>query len=140
MNKAAAEALCPCGSNMPYSRCCSRYMDGDETAATAEALMRSRYTAYVLLRDRYLLATWHSSTRPSALAMERTQWLGLQVLRHEQQDEAHALVEFIARYKVNGRAQRLHEVSRFVREAGRWFYVGASEARASKLMISVAEP
>jgi SEC-C motif-containing protein len=51
-----------------------------------------------------------------------TKWLGLDVKRHEQQDDDHAIVEFVARYKVNGRAQRLHEVSRFVREAGCWYY------------------
>lgn len=88
--------------------------------------MRSRYTAYTLLREDYLLATWHTSTRPASLdlaADAATKWIGLEVKRHEQQDTDHAIVEFVARYKVNGRAHRLHEVSRFVREDGRWFYV-----------------
>jgi SEC-C motif-containing protein len=88
--------------------------------------MRSRYTAYTLLLENYLLATWHPSTRPATLNLAEeaaTKWLGLEVKRHEQQDAAHAIVEFVARYKVNGRAQRLQEVSRFVREDGRWFYV-----------------
>jgi len=88
--------------------------------------MRSRYTAYTLLQEDYLLATWHTSTRPSSLnlaADAATKWIGLEVKRHEQQDTDHAIVEFVARYKVNGRAHRLHEVSRFVREDGRWFYV-----------------
>jgi len=117
---------CPCGSTKPYTACCARYVDGNELAPTAEALMRSRYTAYTLLREDYLLATWHPSTRPSALGLSEeapTKWLGLEVKRHEQQDADHAVVEFVARYKVNGRAHRLHEVSRFVREAGRWLYV-----------------
>lgn len=124
-NVAIEEALCPCGSNTPYVRCCACYVDGEEAATTAEALMRSRYTAYVLLRDRYLLATWHPSTRPSALDMVKTgpKWLGLQVMRHEQQDDVRAIVEFTARYKMHGRALCLHEVSRFVREEGQWFYV-----------------
>jgi len=52
-----------------------------------------------------------------------TKWLGLEVKRHDQQQPDRAVVEFSARYKVNGRAHRLHEVSRFVRENGRWFYV-----------------
>jgi SEC-C motif-containing protein len=72
------------------------------------------------------LATWHSSTRPSALGLAeevQTKWTGLEVKGHEQQDEIHAIVEFVARYKVNGRAHRLHEESCFVREEGRWFYV-----------------
>jgi SEC-C motif-containing protein len=117
---------CPCGSGKPYAACCGRFIEGNEPAPTAEALMRSRYTAYTQRKEDYLLATWHGSTRPSSLGLQDevpTKWLGLEVKRHEQQDAEHAIVEFVARYKVNGRAHRLHEVSRFVREAGRWFYV-----------------
>jgi SEC-C motif-containing protein len=101
-------------------------VEGNKLAPTAEALMRSRYTAYTLLREDYLLATWHPSTRPHALGLAEdvpTKWLGLEVKRHEQQDADHAIVEFVARYKVSGRAHRLHEVSRFLREEGRWLYV-----------------
>lgn len=118
--------LCPCGGGKPYTACCACFVEGTETAPTAEALMRSRYTAYTLLKEDYLLATWHPSTRPTSLGLAQetpTKWLGLEVKRHEQQDADHAIVEFVARYKVNGRAQRLHEVSRFLREAGQWFYV-----------------
>lgn len=118
--------LCPCGTAQPYTACCARYVEGREPAPTAEALMRSRYTAYTLLKEDYLLATWHLSTRPAALGLAQeapTKWLGLDVKRHEQQDADHAIVEFVARYKVAGRAHRLHEISRFVREAGQWFYV-----------------
>ena len=117
---------CPCGSNLTYTHCCARYIDDSKAAPTAEALMRSRYTAYTLLREDYLLATWHPSSRPAQLGLMEevpTKWLGLEVKRHEQQDEHHAIVEFVARYKVGGRAHRLHEVSRFVREAGKWFYL-----------------
>ncbi len=117
---------CPCGSHRKFSECCARYLDGGEAAPAADALMRSRYTAYALLREDYLLATWHASTRPRQLALVQeapTKWIGLDVKRHEQQDEDHAIVEFVARYKVSGRAFRMHEVSRFVREAGQWFYV-----------------
>jgi len=118
--------LCPCGSNKQYAGCCGRYIDGKETAPTADALMRSRYSAYTLLREDYLMSSWHASTRPARLdlAAEATsKWLGLEIKRHEHQDAGHAIVEFVARYKVAGRAHRLHEVSRFVREDGRWFYV-----------------
>ena len=69
---------------------------------------------------------WHPDTRPLDLTLEtvpQPKWLGLEVKRHEQTDADHALVEFVARYKVNGRAFRMHETSRFVREDGRWFYV-----------------
>ncbi len=124
---------CPCGSNKDAAACCMRFIAGAEVAPTAEALMRSRYTAYTLLREDYLLATWHPSTRPAQLGLANeppTKWLGLEMKRHEEQDEHHATVEFVARYKVNGRAHRLHELSRFVREAGQWFYVdGAVDAR-----------
>ncbi len=117
---------CPCGSGKQYGECCGCFINAGESAPTAEALMRSRYTAYTLLDEDYLLATWHASTRPSKLGLAEelpTKWLGLEVKRHEQQDATHAIVEFVARYKVQGRAHRLHEVSRFVREEGRWFYV-----------------
>jgi SEC-C motif-containing protein len=122
----AKTILCPCNNTKPYTICCARYVESNEPAPTAEALMRSRYTAYTLLREDYLLATWHPSTRPLSLGLAddvQTKWIGLEVKRHEQQDADHAIVEFVARYKVNGRAHRMHEVSRFVREAGRWFYV-----------------
>jgi len=117
---------CPCGSSKPYTECCARYIEGGTPAPTAEALMRSRYTAYTQLKEDYLLASWHPSTRPAALGLADeapTKWLGLEVKRHAQQDAEHAIVEFVARYKVNGRAHRLHEVSCFVQETGRWFYV-----------------
>ena len=88
--------------------------------------MRSRYVAYVLELEPYLLATWHPTTRPASLDFdkeEKTRWLGLTIKRHEVQDEDHATVEFVARYKIGGRAYRLHETSRFLREDGRWFYI-----------------
>ncbi len=93
-------------------------------ADSAVTLMRSRYAAYALGREAYLLSTWHPATRPAALNLDQdSKWLGLQVLRHEQQSEDQAIVEFVARYKVNGRAWRLQETSRFVRENGHWFYL-----------------
>ncbi len=86
--------------------------------------MRSRYSAYVLQLASYVQATWHASTRPAEMSFDdaQTKWLGLDVRSQSQQGDT-AMVEFIARYKVNGRAQRLHEISRFVREEGRWYYV-----------------
>ena len=98
---------------------------GAEIAASAEALMRSRYSAYVLKLEEYLLATWHPDTRPSELDLtaDDTKWLGLEVKKHALQDDSHATVEFVARYRVAGKGHRLHELSRFVREDGRWYYV-----------------
>ena len=114
------------GSNEKYVDCCGRYLDGGEVAPTAEALMRSRYAAYTLGREDYLLATWHRSTRPASLELAsepRRKWLGLDVKRHAQPEPDHAVVEFVARYKVGGRAHRLHEISRFTHDMGQWFYV-----------------
>ena len=87
--------------------------------------MRSRYSAYVLKLEDYLLATWHASTRPSELhlAADDSKWLGLEVRSYQQQNATHATVEFVARYRIAGRGHRLHELSRFVHEEGRWFYV-----------------
>ena len=116
---------CPCGSGQRYALCCRPLHAGERPAASAEALMRSRYSAYVLKLATYLLATWHPSTRPSELdlAADDSKWLGLDVKRHEVQDDDRAMVEFVARYRIAGRGHRLHELSRFVREDGRWFYV-----------------
>ena len=121
MAKAAAN-LCPCGSGLAYPRCCEPWHLG-APAPTAEALMRSRYSAYVRNLHDYLLATWHESTRPLSLEDSPTRWLGLEVKRYAQQDDTHATVEFVARFRADGRGHRLHEVSRFVREGGRWFYL-----------------
>jgi SEC-C motif-containing protein len=91
----------------------------------AQALMRSRYEAYVALDRDWLMATWHASTRPASLDLDPAiKWLGLDVKDHRTVDEAHAEVEFVARFRVGGgRAERLHERSRFVKEDGRWYYV-----------------
>ena len=86
--------------------------------------MRSRYSAYMLGLVDYLRATWHPRTRPALLDLDpAVRWLGLEVRRHQVIDADHAVVEFVARSKQGGRAHRLHETSRFVREDGRWFYV-----------------
>jgi len=114
---------CPCGG-ADYAACCGRYHNG-EPAPDALTLMRSRYSAYVLKLEPYLLATWYPGTRPASLNLvsENTKWLGLEVKKHSPESEQRATVEFVARYKIGGRAARLHEVSRFVREGGRWFYL-----------------
>ena len=118
-------SACPCGSGRVLQDCCGRYHDG-QLAPDAESLMRSRYSAFVLGREDYLLATWHPSTRPRALELDATprpHWLGLAIKAHGQQDATHATAEFVARYKVHGRAFRLHETSRFEKVDGRWLYV-----------------
>jgi len=124
---------CPCGSGAAYAACCGRYHAG-EAAPDAEALMRSRYSAFVRGDEAYLRATWDPATCPPDLGLDapgdaRTQWLGLTVKRHRDTGgnaarESTAEVEFVARYRVGGGpAVRLHELSRFVRRGGRWLYV-----------------
>lgn len=114
--------LCPCDSDLPYAQCCQTHHAGS-AAPTPEALMRSRYSAYVLGLLDYLLATWHPSTAPGDLELDAVKWLGLEVKAAAAQDDA-GVVEFVARYRdSNGRAQRLHEISRFVREHEQWLYV-----------------
>jgi SEC-C motif domain protein len=97
-------------------------------APDALALMRSRYAAYVLGLTDYLLDTWHPSTRPARVEPEGPdhRWLRLELRRHAVQDDAHATVEFVAVGKQAGRAHRLHETSRFVREGERWTYLDAA--------------
>ena len=146
----AAALPCPCGRLAPagkgktgkpqaYAVCCQPWHLGQH-APTPEALMRSRYSAFVLGLADYLLATWHPSTRPPSLDLEAdTHWLGLEVRAsrllydhcanagregaHEAHNLANGEVEFVARSRVAGKGQRLHERSRFVREDGRWWYV-----------------
>ncbi len=121
---------CPCGLPRNYPACCGAY-HGGAPAPDAQALMRSRYSAYVLGDAAYLLSTWHASSRPASLNLDsepRPKWLGLEVKRYQPIDADHAVVEFVARYKVNGRAFRMQETSRFVRENGRWFYVDGDVA------------
>jgi len=124
---------CPCGSGK-YAQCCGRYHSGDAVAPSAEALMRSRYSAYVMNLGDYLQATWHRTTRPlePITAEAGLKWLGLEVRKHETNGDS-ATVEFVARYKIGGRAERLHEVSSFLREREEggddrlcWFYVDGS--------------
>jgi SEC-C motif-containing protein len=126
----STDSPCPCGRSATYAGCCgalhAAHADGlGLTAPTPEALMRSRYAAFVLDRRDYLLASWHASTRPAELEPPEPglKWLGLDVKRSALQDADHGSVEFVARSKLGGRAHRLHEVSRFVRENGEWFYV-----------------
>lgn len=132
MRRSTDPAACPCartdgrGRPLALAQCCGRYLADLEgtPAPDAEALMRSRYTAFVREDAPYLLATWHASTRPQQVAFEPgLQWLGLEVREHTPVDADHGEVEFVARSRLAGRAHRLHERSRFVREAGRWYYV-----------------
>ena len=117
---------CPCRKKSEartYAACCQPYHAGLRPAPTAEALMRSRYSAYALRDTGYLLVTWHPSTRPSHLDLEEgVEWLQLRIITHQTVSNR-AMVEFIARSRMNGQAWALRESSRFVNEGGRWLYV-----------------
>jgi SEC-C motif domain protein len=131
-NILSAHAPCPCGSQdlnaSTYVTCCGPFHHPVPAtlAPTPEALMRSRYSAYVLGLLDYLLATWHPSTAPGDLELSPLKWLGLEV-RHAQEAGDAGVVEFIARYKINGKAERIHETSRFVRVDGRWLYIDGEQ-------------
>ena len=133
VHAAVNAAACPCGraakgKPLAYSDCCGRFIDHSTPAPDAEHLMRSRYTAFVRENAPYLLATWHHSQRPPELVFEPgAKWLGLQVKDFAATGAESAEVEFVARFRVAGRAVRLHERSRFVREDGRWFYVDGEQ-------------
>ena len=124
-NLPAARAACPCDSGLSYADCCGPWHAGlthGVFAPTPEALMRSRYSAYVLGLLDYLLATWHASTAPGDLELPPVKWLGLEVRHAEAVGDA-GVVEFVARCRDSSGAQRMHETSRFVRQGGRWFYI-----------------
>lgn len=129
-----ASTACPCGSGASYTNCCQRYHAGTP-APDAEALMRSRYTAFVLRLEDYLRQSWHPDTCPAELHLDEEpapQWLGLEVKKHQTQDADHATVEFVARFRIQGRGQRLHEISRFVRQDGHWRYLDGDFPEKSK--------
>ena len=126
----AAPGVCPCGQldgkgrALSFAACCSRYLNHDTPAPDAVHLMRSRYSAFVLERVTYLRSSWHPSTCPTDLTLEPgVKWLGLDVRQHRLIDADHAEVAFVARSRVGGRGQRLHERSRFVHEGGCWLYL-----------------
>ena len=128
-------SACPCGRTgargqpLALASCCGPFhaqphVPHAPDAPDAESLMRSRYSAFVLGKVDYLLATWHASQRPASLTLETgARWLGLEIKQHRSTGEHTAEVEFVARFRIGGKAVRQHERSRFVCEDGRWFYL-----------------
>ena len=120
------EGECWCGSGDLFTVCCEPLLNGSQHALSAQALMQSRYCAYVLQDESYLRATWALETCPDDLHVDpRQRWLGLKVLavRDGQAGDDVGIVEFVARFKINGGGHRLHEVSRFQRRGEKWVYV-----------------
>ncbi len=122
--------VCPCGSGSEYSLCCGPYLSGDSYPATPEALMRSRYSAYVKCDLAWLIATWHPSCRSPQLtthieqSFAETYWNGLNVT--ETTDSASAdegWVTFFATFTENNSKRAIYERSRFLREEQRWYYI-----------------
>ncbi len=125
---------CPCGGALSiakgtkaqaltYANCCARFIEDGACAPDASLLMRSRYSAYVLERSDYLLATWESTSRPQSLEFEKnTKWLGLEIKSFKLTTDDSADVEFVARYRVSGKGHRLHERSHFVLSNKGWLY------------------
>ncbi|MFC6885569.1 MULTISPECIES: YchJ family protein [Actinomadura] len=123
---AAPGSPCPCGLGASYGDCCGRLHRGDAQAATAEQLMRSRFSAFAVEDAAYLLRSWHPSTRPPAVGFGAgTRWRTLTIVRTSGGSPLHTegTVEFRARYTEDGRPGELHEVSRFVRHGGAWVYL-----------------
>ncbi|MFW5825647.1 MAG: YchJ family protein [Marinobacter sp.] len=117
---------CPCGSGQPYNGCCQPFHHGAVPAPTPEALMRSRFSAFVLALPDYLRATWHPDTRPVSLNLDDApRWTTLQVLSSAAQGD-HGQVRFRALYRLPKAFGYLEETSDFVRVQGHWYYLGGS--------------
>lgn len=126
MTASPPPARCPCGSGDTYEQCCGRFHSGQSVAPTAEALMRSRYSAFAVGDAAYLRATWHPSTRPARLDLGGSpRWLRLEIVATAGGGpfDRDGVVEFRAHHRGPGGRGVLHERSRFVRERGAWLYV-----------------
>ncbi len=121
-------SLCPCGSNLPFTTCCLPILDDHHLAKTADALMRSRYTAYVKKNEKHILASWHEINRPEKLNFDGhpVVWLGLTIheVREGSENDVTGTVDFTSTYLENGLISKLREISQFVREDGLWYYRG----------------
>ncbi|PZF99059.1 YchJ family protein [Micromonospora deserti] len=127
---AGTPRACPCGAGPGYAECCGRLHRGEADAATAEALMRSRFSAFAIGDAGYLLSSWHSSTRPRRFDLDPGQrWTGLEIVDTDRGGlfDTAGTVEFRAHYREAGRPATLVERSRFVREDGRWVYLDAEQ-------------
>jgi SEC-C motif-containing protein len=127
MSSAAHPLRCPCSSGETYDACCGPLHRGEAEAPTAERLMRSRFSAFALGDETYLLRSWHPSTRPVELDLDSgMHWYRLDILRTDRGGpfDRDGVVHFRAYYK-GADAGMQEEVSRFVREGGSWFYVDA---------------
>jgi SEC-C motif-containing protein len=120
-------SLCPCGSGSDYPDCCGQYHNGGKTAPTAEALMRSRFSAFALHLEDYLLATWDKSKRPVRVdfSKDTMDWQRLEIIgcKKGKAGDSKGIVEFKAYYRHNGEEFVMHEISRFTKQNGDWRYL-----------------
>ncbi|MGP3957866.1 YchJ family protein [Nonomuraea sp. 3N208] len=119
---------CLCGLPASYEDCCGKLHRGEAAATTAEQLMRSRFTAFGVGDEAYLLGTWHPAARPARLDLDkRVRWVRLEILETTGGSVIHTegTVRFRAHYVDRGRPGEMEEHSRFVRLDGRWVYAGA---------------
>ncbi|NOQ76434.1 MAG: YchJ family protein [Methylococcaceae bacterium] len=132
------DMLCPCKSNKTYKACCQPLHDGHLRANSAEQLMCSRYSAFVLKNTDYLIATLHPDKREAddetvlKQTMAQTQWLGLKIIAHHPNGKT-ASVEFAAFFQGESELEQLHERSHFINENAHWFYVDGEILPAIKL-------
>jgi len=125
--------ICPCGSGKDYNACCGRFHNGSMAADTAEALMRSRYSAFAQGEIDYLKSTtWppyqkHFDQQAHETRSRESVWVGLEVVATEDgsPSDTKGTVTFIARSMVAGEINQQHEKSLFKKKNGRWFYVKA---------------
>ncbi len=124
-------SVCPCGSGLEFDDCCSPVLSGEKEAATAEALMRARYSAYATCHIDFLHSSLHPEHRKdhdkqsTQRWAESSEWLGLEIAATKDGgvDDQAGMVEFIASYKEKGTIRRYHEQSQFKKEGGKWFFV-----------------
>ncbi|MEY4768784.1 MAG: hypothetical protein RL637_1423 [Pseudomonadota bacterium] len=135
--------FCLCGSGILFNDCCEAYHRGDKYPATAEMLMRSRFTGYALQNSDYLLATWDKNTRPKQIdfSKEIAEWSGLEILmvKKGQIQDDKGLIEFKAYYRFNQQLCVLHELSRFKKSAGQWFYLDGMVKSSGQIQTKVIQ-
>jgi SEC-C motif-containing protein len=131
---------CPCGSQNDYLACCGLLIDSQNDAASPEALMRSRYTAYTQARIDYIKKTMYGTPLEkfdeihAAQWAKEVTWTGLEVITSfmDDQDENIGYVEFIASFQEQGKRQTIHELSKFQRFDGKWFYTEGAQPKVKK--------
>jgi SEC-C motif domain protein len=131
-------SLCPCGSGVDYSQCCHPYHSGEKLPLTAEALMRSRFSAYALDNTTYIVSTWAGSVKPEKIdfSKEPIEWTHLEIIGAKKGGvkDSKGIVEFKAFYTQNNEELALYETSRFIKTNGRWLYLDGVVKSVGKII------